>query len=139
MFDLAKICWARLKDILRLPLQKTSWSIRLYLLWSYLLRRRLQDVLIKTIYKIVLAIRLQGVLKMYWRHVEVLFNTFSRRHAKTYSRSFQNGFKDVVDYVLQRCLQDIFKMSSRCNQDDFNTFRDILQRVLTTEWFAVIW
>ena len=76
---------------------KTSWSRRKYSPLPYVFRRRLQDVLFKTNI-FVLAIRLQDVFKTSCQHV---LKTSSRR--------------------LEKCLQDIFKTSSRRFEDVFKT------------------
>ena len=71
---------------------KTSWSRRIYSPYSYVFRRRLQDVFIKTNI-FVLAIRLQNVLKTSSRRLQDIFKTSSRRFEnvfKTSSRRFQD-------------------------------------------------
>ena len=88
-FVLMKTSWRRLLTLSSEDVFKTFSSRSIYLPYSYVFRRRLQDVLIKTNI-FVLAIRLQDV-----------FKTFSRRLAKTSSRHLQD--------ILQRCLQDVFK------------------------------
>ena len=91
----------RLEDVF-----KTSWSRRIYSPYSYVFRRRLQDVLIKTNI-FVLVICLQDVFKTFSRRLQDVFKTFSRR----------------LQDVLQKRLQDIFKTSSR-------RLQDLLQRYL---------
>ena len=80
------------EDVFGLRLQKTSWSRRIYSPYSYVFRRRLQDVFIKTNI-FVLAIRLQNVLKTSSRRLQDIFKTSSRRFEnvfKTSSRRFQD-------------------------------------------------
>ena len=116
--------WRRLENVFRLHLQKTSWSRRIYSPYSYVFRRRLQDVLIK-INIFVLVIRLQDV-----------FKASSRRLTKTFSRSLQNVFrtscKNVfktssrrLQDVLQRCLQDLFKMYHWVNLMSLRRFQNV--------------
>ena len=89
----------RLEDVF-----KTSWSRRIYSPYSYVFRRRLQDVLIKTNI-FVLSIRLQDVFKTFSRRLQDVFKTSCQDVFKTFSRRLQD--------VLQKRLQDIFKTSSR--------------------------
>ena len=65
-----KTSWRRFQDVF-----KTSWSRQIYSPNSYVFRRRLQDVLIKTNI-IVLVIRLQDIFKTFCKD---LFKTFSKR------------------------------------------------------------
>ena len=95
-FVLMKTSWRPLGDvfvfIIRRRLQdvfRTSWSKRIYSPNSYVFRRRLQDVLIKTNI-IALVIRLEDVLKTFSRRLQDIFKKSSRRLAKISSRSFQN-------------------------------------------------
>ena len=82
----------RLEDVF-----KTSWSRRIYSPYTYVFRRRLQDILIKTNI-FVLVIRLQDVSPR-------LFKMSSRRLVKTSSRRFEDVFKTFC--------KDIFKTFSR--------------------------
>ena len=90
---------------------KRSWSRRIYSPSSYVFRRRLQHVLIKTNI-IVLVIRLQDVLP---RSLQNVFKMSSRRLAKTSSRH----------------LQDVFKTSSKPVQDVFKTYHQVKLFLLT--------
>ena len=91
---------------------KTSWSRQIYLSYSCVFRRRLQDVLIKTNI-FVLVVCLEDVFKTFSRRLqdvlpgrlEDVLKMSSRYLAKTSSRHLQD--------VLARRLQDIFKTSSR--------------------------
>ena len=109
-----------LQDVL-----KTSWSRRIYSPYSYVFRRRLQDVLIK-IDILVLAIRS-------WRCLHDVFKTSSkhfsktswRRLAKTSSRHLQDVFKTPCKNVLKtfsRHLQDVLQ---RCFEDFFKTYHRV--------------
>ena len=116
--------WIRLEDIFRLRLQKTSWSRRIYSPYSYVFRRRLEDVLIKTNI-FALLIRLQKTPSRRFQDVLVKINifilvirlqdfykTFSRRLQDVLQKRLQDNFKTFLGRlqdVLQRCLQDIFK------------------------------
>ena len=88
-----------------------SWSRRTYSLYSYVFRRRFQDVLIKANI-FVLVIRLQDVFKTSCKNI---FKTSSGRLQdvfKTPSRRFEDVFKTsskLLQDILQRCLQDAFK------------------------------
>ena len=84
---------------------KTSSSRRIYSPNSYFLRRRLQDILIKTNI-IVLVIRLQDVFKASSRRLQDIF--------KTSSKHFQDIFK-----TSSRLFEDVFKTSCK---DLFKTF-----------------
>ena len=98
-----------------------SWLRQIYLSWSYVFRRRLEDVFIKTNI-FVFAIRLQEVIKTFSRRLQDVFNTScqdvcnnsSRRLAETSSRHLQEIFKF---FCTRR--QDIFKTSWK---DVFKTF-----------------
>ena len=95
----------------------------------FVLRRRLQDVFIKTnIFALlvrpqdvliktnifVLVIRLQDVFRTFSRRLQGMFKTSSKR----------------IQNLLQKCLQDIFKTSSRCFENVFKTSSRHLQDVL---------
>ena len=89
---LMKTSWRRLWSSSSQDVFKTSWSRRIYSPYSYVFRRRLQDVFIKTNI-FVLAIRLQNVLKTSSRRLQDIFKTSSRRFEnvfKTSSRRFQD-------------------------------------------------
>ena len=133
------------ENVLKTPLQKTSWSRRIYSPYSNVFRRRLEDVLIKT-NTFTLLKRLQ---KMSWRRLDQdqyiclghtssrilqdIFKTSSRRLAKTSSMHFQDVFKTItkrfhaktsskrLEDILQKRLQDIFKTFWRRLQDVFKT------------------
>ena len=107
---------------------KTS-SRRTYWPYSYVFKRRLQDVLIKTNI-FVLVIRLQDVFKTFWRRLQGIlprclqnvFKTSSRRLAKTSSIHLQNVLQRCLDVsssytvpvkIFSRCLQDVFTMFLR--------------------------
>ena len=87
-----KTSWRRLQDAF-----KMSWSRRTYSPYSYVFRRRLQDL----------------DQDQYIR----LGHTSSRRLAKTSSRyledAFITSFENVLNTSSSRCLQDVFKTSSR--------------------------
>ena len=103
---------------------KASWSRRLYSLWSYVFRRRLQylqDVLIKTN---ILALAIG--FKIFSRRLKCVLQKRppSRHPAKTFSRRLQKHFKVSC--------RDIFKMHHQVKlflltslQDVFKTFQDV--------------
>ena len=93
-FILMKTSWRRLEDVFRLRLQKTSSSRWIYSLYSYVFRRRLQDVLQK---------RHQDILKTPSRRSQEVFNTSSRHLQDVLLRRFQDVFK-----TTSRHLQDLF-------------------------------
>ena len=100
------------KDVFKTSLRRLDQDeyIRLK---SYVFRRSLQDVLIKTNI-FVLAI-----------HLEDIFKTSLRCLTKTFSRRFPIVFKTSCKRVFKtssRCLQDVSKTSSRRLQDIFKTF-----------------
>ena len=107
---------------------KTSWARPIYLSYSYIFRRRLQDVLI------VLVIRLQDFFKTFSRHRRDVFKTSSRCLAKT-SWSLQ----DVLQKMSSRHHQVKLLLLARF-QDVFETysirFWDVLARRLSTERFV---
>ena len=100
------------KDVFKTSLRRLDQDeyIRLK---SYVFRRSLQDVLIKTNI-FILAI-----------HLEDIFKTSLRCLTKTFSRRFPIVFKTSCKRVFKtssRCLQDVSKTSSRRLQDIFKTF-----------------
>ena len=120
---------------------KTSSSRRIYSPNSFVFRRRLQDILIKTNI-IILVIRLQDVFKTSSRHLQDFFKTFSR-HLQDIFKTFWRRLQDV----LQRSLQDVSKTYHQVKlflltrfQNGFKTyskrFWDVLQRRLSIEEFA---
>ena len=142
--------WRRLEDVFHFLL-KTSSSGQIYSPYSYLFRRRLQDVLINTNI-FVLVIRLQDVLKTFSRRLQNVFKTSSRRLTKRFSRNLQDVLKTFsrrlqrkdfpssqtflmrLQYVLaihlpktpSRLLEDVLKT---CLQDVFKVFSRRLQEV----------
>ena len=106
--------WRRLSSSSSEDVFKTSWSRRIYSPYSYVFRRRLQDVLIKTNI-FVLVIRLQDVFKTFSRSLQEVFKTCSRRLVKTFSRLLQNLFKTSSRHFedVFKHLQDVFKIFSR--------------------------
>ena len=122
--------WKRLEDVFSLRLLNTSWSRRIYSPYSYVFRRRLQDVFIK-INIFVLVIRLQDVFKTFSRRPQDIFKTSSRCSEnvfRTFSRHLQNVFKTYyqVKLFLVTEFQDFFKTYWKC-------FWDVLLRRLSTE------
>ena len=134
--------WRRLEDVFRLRLQKTSSSIRIRSPYSYVFRKRLQDVF---------KMSWSRPIYLSWLYV---FKTSSRRFqdvfkilTKTSSRRFEDVFKTSLRHlrdvlpktsskrlqdVLHECLQDIFKTScklqdvlQRCLQDIFETYHQV--------------
>ena len=129
-----KTSWRRLEDIF-----KMSWSRRTYSPYSYVFRRRLQDLdqdqyirlghtssrrLAKTSSRFledVFITSFENVLNTSSsRCLQDVIKTSSRRIAKTYSRRLQNVFK-----TSSRHLQDVFKTSSRHLQDVFKTYYQV--------------
>ena len=94
---------------------KTSWSRRICFHYSYIFRRRLQGVLIKTNI-FVLAIRLQDVFKVFSRRVQDVFKTLCQDIFKTFSRHLKENLQDIFRTSSRR-LEGIFKMSSKRLQD----------------------
>ena len=80
-FVLMKTSWRRLEDVLRLRLQKTSWSKPIYSSCPYVFKtssRRFQDVfqdVIKTSRHKVLKTSRKYVLKTSWRRFEDVSST----------------------------------------------------------------
>ena len=108
----------RLQDVL-----KTFWSRRMYFPCSYVFRRFLQDVLIKTNI-FVLVMHLQDIFKMFSRrlakassrHLQDVFKTSSRRLTKMSSRHLPDAFKtynQVKLLLLTRLQDEIFNMFLR--------------------------
>ena len=128
--------WRRFEDVLKTSfvlafrglLQdvfKTSSSRRIYSPYSYVFRRRLQDVLIKTNI-LVLIIRLQDVFKMSCQDV---FKTSSRR-LQDVLKTFWRRLQDIHKTFPKR-LQDVFRTSWRRLQDVLrDVFKTSLQDVL---------
>ena len=83
---------------------------------SFVFRRRLQDVLPKH-YENVFKMSIRNVSNASSRRVQDVFKTPSRRLTR---KSCKN---EVFEDVLQKCLGDLFKMSSR-------HLLDVLQRCL---------
>ena len=112
---------------------KTSWR-RLdgYVRLSLTSSEDVQDVLVKTNI-FVLALHLQGVFKKFSRRLQDVFETSSRRLAKTSSRHLQDVFKR-----FWRCLQNIVKTSSRHLQNAFKTLWKTFSRHLQ-DVFKIIW
>ena len=107
--------WRRLEDVFRLRLQKTSWSRRIYSPYTYVFRRRLQDVLTKTNI-FVLVIRLQDVFKTSLGRLQDVSQKRLQDIFKTSPRHFQDVFKTSSRHlqdILLRRFQDVFKTSSR--------------------------
>ena len=134
--------WRRLEDVFLLRLQETSSSIRIHSPYSYVFRKRLQDVF---------KMSWSRPIYLSWLYV---FKTSSRRFqdvfkilTKTSSRRFEDVFKTSLRHlrdvlpktsskrlqdVLHECLQDIFKTScklqdvlQRCLQDIFETYHQV--------------
>ena len=119
-----KVYWRRLSSSSSEDVFKTSWSRRIYSPKSYVFRRCLQKVLVKTNI-FVLAISLQdNIFKMSSRclqdHLprrlqdffEDFFKTSCKKVLKTSSRSRQDVLKTSSRHlqdVLQKYLQDVFK------------------------------
>ena len=121
--------WRRLWSSSSEDVFKMSWSRRIYSPYSYVFRRRLQDVFIK-INIFVLVIRLQDVFKTFSRHPQDIFKTSSRCFEnvfKTSSRHLQDVFKTYyqVKVFLVTQFQDIFETYSK-------RFWDVLLRRLST-------
>ena len=119
VFIKTNVCWA--------------WSRRIYSPYSYVFRRRLQEVFRKTnIFALVIPLqdafkalsrRLQDVFKASSRHLQDVFKTSSRRLQdvlKTSSRRLKHIFK-----MSSRRLQDVLKTSSRHLQDVSKTYYQV--------------
>ena len=78
--DILKMLSRRLQDVF-----KASWPRRIYLPYSYVFRRRLQDVLIKTNI-FVLIIYLQDIFKMFSRGLQDAFKISCKNVCRTSSR-----------------------------------------------------
>ena len=143
-FVLMKTSWRLLEDVFRLRLQKASSSRRIYSPYSYVFRRCLQDVLIKTNI-LVLVICLQDVFKASSRRSQNVFKTSSRHLQdvfKTFSRHLQDVFKTFWERLQDVCktyhqvklflltrFQDVFEIYSK-------RFWDVFQRLLSIKGFA---
>ena len=112
-FVLMKTSWRCLEDVF-----KTSWWRRIYSYLSYVFRRRLQDVLMKTnIFLLIIRLpktsskRLDEGEYILINHTpsEDVFNT-------SQGRLGQDQYIRLV-YTSSRRLQDVFKTSSRRLQD----------------------
>ena len=90
--EVLKTSWRRLSCSCSEDVLKTSSSRRIYSPYSYVFRRRLKDVLIKTNI-LVLVIRLQDVLQ---KCLQDIFKTSSRR--------FQNVFRGLFFYKFDKYL-----------------------------------
>ena len=151
--------WKRLEDVLKRffafifrNVFKTSSSRRIYSPYSYVFRRRLQDVIKTNIFALlirlqrtswsrpnifVLVIRLQDVFKMFSRHLQDVFkmscqNIFkmsSRCLAKASSRHLQEEVFKKFFKTSSRRLQEVFKASTRHLP---KTFSRRLQNVFKT-------
>ena len=78
--DILKMLSRRLQDVF-----KASWPRRIYLPYSYVFRRRLQDVLIKTNI-FVLIIYLQDIFEMFSRGLQDAFKISCKNVCRTSSR-----------------------------------------------------
>ena len=102
--DYLKTSYKRLSSSSLQDVFKASWSRRLYSLWSYVFRRRLQylqDVLIKTN---ILALAIG--FKIFSRRLKCVLQ---KRPQDIFKTSCQNVFKassKTLQGVLQRYLQD---------------------------------
>ena len=105
------LCFSQQTFFLMKTLQRrlsSSSSRRLYLPYSYVFRRSLQDVLINTII-FVWTTRLQDIFKTLLRRLQDVFKTSCQDVFRMFSRH-------LLD-VLQKRLPVIFKTSSRHLQD----------------------
>ena len=119
-FVMMKTSWRRLEEVFGFHLQKTSWSRRLYLSYSYVFRKRLhQDQHIRLGH--TPSRRLQYVFKTSSRHLQDAF--------KACSRHLQDVFK-----MFWKRLQEVFKSSSRRLENVFKTSSKHLQDVLKTHY-----
>ena len=80
----------RLQDVF-----KTSWSRRIYSPYSYVFRKRVQDILWKRLQDVfkTFSRRLQDIFKMLWKRLQDVLKTSSRYLQgifKTSSRRFHN-------------------------------------------------
>ena len=112
-----RLWWRRLENVSRLRLQKTSWSRRTYSLYSYVFRRRFQDVFktswsrpIYSSWSYVFKTSSRRLTKMSSKRLQDVFKTSSRRLAKMSSRRFQDVSSSYTVLVnkFSRCLQDVF-------------------------------
>ena len=97
---------------------KTSWSRQIYSSYSFVFRRRLQDVFIKTNI-FALVIRLQDVFKTFSRRLQYVFKTSSRHLQDVFKTYYQ------VKLFLVTQFQDVFETYSK-------RFWDVLLRRLST-------
>ena len=118
--------WRHLEDVFHFLL-KTSSSGRTYSPYSYLFRRRLQDVLINTNI-FVLVIRFQDVLKTFSRRLQRKdfppSQTFLIRLQYVLAINLPKTPSRLLEDVLKTCLQDVFKAFSRRHQE---VFQDVLK------------
>ena len=128
--------WRRLEDVFRLCLQKMSWSRRIYSPYSYVFRRRLQDVFKKSWSRPTYSP---------WSYV---FKTSSRRLrclAKTSSKRLQDVFKTSwknASMTSSRSFEDVFKTSSRrLTKMSSRPFRDVSsnESVLVNMFSRCLW
>ena len=128
--DVLKTPWKRFSSSSSHNVFKTSWLRRTCSLYSYIFRRRLQDVLIKTNI-FVLVICLQDVFKTFSsRHLEDILQKHLEDIFKTSLRPLQDVVLSRLQDVLQKRLEDIFKKCSRCFGNVFKTSSRRLQRCL---------
>ena len=113
--------WRRLKDVFM-----TSWARPIYSSWPYVFKtssKRFQDALQK---------RLQDIFKTSWRRFQDIFKTSSRRLPKTSSRRLEEVWPRWI-YVLQRCLQEVFKTYHQVKLFLLTSLRDVFN-TLETYW-----
>ena len=103
IFVLVKTSWRRFLCFSSEDVFKTSWSKSIYSPCSYVLRRRLENVLIKR-NMFVLVIRLA---KMSWRRVQNMLKKSCKDVFKTFSRRLQDILSSYKLFLLT-CLQDVF-------------------------------
>ena len=109
--DALKTSWIHCSSSSSEDVFKTFWWIWIYSPWSYVFRRRLQDVLIKT--NILLLANPQAVFKMFSRRLQDFLQNRLRDIFKRSSRRFEDFFETSSRHlqdVLQRYIQDVFKM-----------------------------
>ena len=84
-FVLMKTSWRRLEDVLRLRLQKTSWSKPIYSSWPYVCKtssRRFQDVfqdVFKTSSRRLAITSSRRLANTFWRHLQDVLKTYHQR------------------------------------------------------------
>ena len=103
IFVLLKTSRRRLLSLSSEDVFKTSWSRSIYSPWPYVLRRRLENVLIE-MNMFVLVIRLA---EMSWTRVQNMLKKSCKDVFKTFSRRLQDILSSYKLFLLTH-LQDVF-------------------------------